>query len=291
MIRPVTAICMLAAGASGLFLYQTKHRAVMLDRQIMSVLKQTEATRERIGMMRAEWALLNEPERLAELSGKHLGLRTLAPTQFASVADLGSRLPPPVAPGTPPLPGEEPQQPAGPPPAVAPIAAASAAAPAPRAAARPSPVQASAPVQPVQAASSAPARPPAAPRLPRTEARDEASATPKPSQAAPPHNPASPARVLAPVVSVAAAPILAPRASVPGIGEAVAAHAAAAARTPLAQPAWAPGLASTHASQGYAAVQYAPSRYSPAQSALGQSALGGARPSLPPPVPYGAQPR
>ena len=299
MIRPVTAICMLAAGASGLYLYQTKHRAVMLDRQIMSVLKQTEATRERIGVMRAEWALLNEPERLAELSGKHLGLRTLAPTQFASIADLGSRLPPPVAPGTPPPSEEEPQQPAGPapaavPPAVAPIAAAPAAAavtaPAPRAAARPSPVQASAPVQPVQAASSAPARPPAAPRLPRTEARDEASATPKPLQAAPPHNPASSARAMAPVVSVAAAPILVPRASVPGIGEAVATRAAAAPRTPVAQPAWAPGPAPTPAPQGYTA-QYAPAQYSPVQSALGQSALGGPRPSLPPPVPYGAQPR
>jgi len=292
MIRPVTAICMLAAGASGLYLYQTKHRAVMLDRQIMSVLKQTEATRERIGVMRAEWALLNEPERLAELSGKHLGLRTLAPTQFASVADFGSRLPPPVAPGTLYPPTEDMQQPASPAPAAAGPAAAM---PAPRIAARSAPVQASAPAQPVQVASSAPARPPAAPRLPRAEARDDAPATPRPAQAAPLHNPAPAvaARSAAPVVTVAAAPILAPRAPAPGIGEAVAARAAAAARTPAAQPAWTPGpapLPAAPASQGYAA-QYAPVQYSPAQSALGQSALGGARASLPPPVPYGAQPR
>ena len=295
MIRPVTAICMLAAGASGLYLYQTKHRAVMLDRQIMSVLKQTEATRERIGMMRAEWALLNEPERLAELSGKHLGLRTLAPTQFASVADFGSRLPPPVAPGTPYPPTEDMQQLPSPAPAAVPPAAAgpAAAVPVPRIAARSAPVQASAPAQPVQVASSTPARPSAAPRLPRAEARDDVPATPRPAQAAPLPNPAVAARSAAPVVSVAAAPILAPRASAPGIGEAVAARAAAAARTPVAQPAWTPGpapLPAASASQGYAA-QYAPVQYSPAHSALGQSALGGARASLPPPVPYSAQPR
>ena len=35
MIRPFTAICMSAAFASGLFLYQTKHQAQMLDRQML----------------------------------------------------------------------------------------------------------------------------------------------------------------------------------------------------------------------------------------------------------------
>ena len=42
MIRPFTIICMVLAGASGLYLYQTKHRAQMLDREIQRTVRQTD---------------------------------------------------------------------------------------------------------------------------------------------------------------------------------------------------------------------------------------------------------
>ena len=100
MIRPFTCVCMLLAGGSGLYLYQTKHRAGLLDREIAHTVKQTEAARERITALRAEWALLNEPERLSELNVQHLGLRSLAPTQFVALADLPARLPAPLPPGS-----------------------------------------------------------------------------------------------------------------------------------------------------------------------------------------------
>ena len=288
MIRPFTAVCMLAAGASGLFLYQTKHRAVMLDRQIMSVLKQTDATRERIGVMRAEWALLNEPDRLAELSGKHLGLRTLAPTQFVSVADLGSHLPAPVAPGAAypavedaPLPSAT---------VVAAPALPPAAASVPRIAARPVPPQAPAAAAPVQVAAAAPARLPAPPRPARAEPRDEAANAPRPAQAAltSPAPMPSP-RAAAPVVSVATAPIKAPRPA-PAVAEAAAPHAAPP-RAPVAQATWtpAPSAPAPASAAAYQPAQYSPAAYSPPASAMAQSALGGPRASLPPPVPYGAQ--
>ena len=254
MIRPFTAVCMLVAGASGLFLYQAKHQTGLLDRQIMSLIKQTDAVRERMGVLRAEWALLNEPERLAELSGKHLGLRTLAPTQFTAVADLGNRLP---LPGAFALPVEEPVAaipPVAPPAAVPPAAVAAAA---PRMPARPAQAAAAMPppAGPVQTASAAPARPVAPPKAPRT-GRDE----PAPAQAAarqvqvaslPP--PVLAPRPLAPVVNVAAAAIQAPRMPVTAVGQ-----PASYGQPPLVQ------------------------------SALGQSALGGARAALPPPVPFGA---
>ncbi len=282
MIRPFTAICMSAAVASGLFLYQTKHQAQMLDRQIMGVLKQTEAARERIGAMKAEWALLNEPERLAELSQKHLGLRTLAPTQFVAVADLGSRLPPPAAPGTAlPATGEAAAAPSAPVPA--PVVAAPAA-PAARLAAR---VPPAAPVPlppPVQVASAA-----ARPHVPQPEHRAEpAAARPAPPPAvqmaslpAPPapsmqavHHP------LAPVVSIGAAPIQ-PRSSAPNSSTPSRGMATSAARDGDLRPAPAVLASSPPASAYQSATPY--------QSAPSyQSALGGARPSLPPPVPYGA---
>jgi hypothetical protein len=95
MIRPFTLICMVLAGGSGLYLYQCKHQAQVLDREIAKTIKQTETTRERIGMLRAEWALLNEPERLADLARAHMTLQTLQPAQFVAMNDLAAKLPAP----------------------------------------------------------------------------------------------------------------------------------------------------------------------------------------------------
>ena len=101
MIRPATYVCLLLAGVSGLALYQSKHRTHLLDREIMRTLRATAQTEERIAVLRTEWALLNEPERLAELSQRHLGLRTLAPEQFVPVAEIAARLPAPLPPDAP----------------------------------------------------------------------------------------------------------------------------------------------------------------------------------------------
>ncbi len=97
MMRPFTCLCMLAAAGAGLYLYQEKYRAQLLDREIASVIKQIDKTHERTNLLKAEWSLLNDPERLSSLAAQHLTLQPLAPTQFAALADLGSRLP---APGT-----------------------------------------------------------------------------------------------------------------------------------------------------------------------------------------------
>ena len=101
MIRPFTFVALLLAGTSGLYLYQTKHRAEVLDGQITHTLRQVAATRERIGLLRAEWALLNEPDRLGQLAGQHLNLEMLQPSRFVAAADLASRIPVPAPRETP----------------------------------------------------------------------------------------------------------------------------------------------------------------------------------------------
>lgn len=99
MTRPLTCLTLIAAAGAGLYLYQEKHRAQMVDREINRTVHATEQTRDRVGMLRAEWALLNEPERLASLATTYLStLQTMTPGQFAHIADLGSRLPPVGAP-------------------------------------------------------------------------------------------------------------------------------------------------------------------------------------------------
>ncbi len=97
MIRPFTCLCLLGAFGSGLYLYSEKHRTALLDREIGRVIHDTQAARDRTGMLRSEWAVLNEPGRLQAMAEKYLTLRTMAPTQFVQLAALSSRLPAAVA--------------------------------------------------------------------------------------------------------------------------------------------------------------------------------------------------
>ncbi len=98
MIKPATCLCLLAACGSGLYLYSEKHRTALLDREIGQVIHRTEAARARTGLLRAEWALLNEPGRLSDMAGRYLTLHPMAPTQFVPVAMLAAHLPAAVAP-------------------------------------------------------------------------------------------------------------------------------------------------------------------------------------------------
>ncbi len=104
MIRPFTCVCALLAGASGLYLYSEKHQTTLLDQQISKIVSDTQQTRERTAMLRAEWALLNQPDRLQGLATRFLPqLQAMAPTQFVQLASLDKRLPAP-GPETPPHP-------------------------------------------------------------------------------------------------------------------------------------------------------------------------------------------
>jgi hypothetical protein len=103
MIRPLTCITLLMAACSGLYLYQTKARTLGVDHEIARTLKTADATWQRASVLRAEYALLNDPSRLADLATQYLAtLQTTAPGQFSTWADLDKRLPPVGPPPTPP---------------------------------------------------------------------------------------------------------------------------------------------------------------------------------------------
>ncbi len=269
MIRPLTCVCLLLAGGSGLYLYQSKHRAQMLDREIEHTLKATDAARGRIGALRGEWTLLNESERLAALSQSHLGLKPLAPSQYVTTAELGVRLPPPAAPGTIYTPGEEEATPAADPLPPAPTPA-------------PAPIVPPLASRPILAVARAQPLPPAAPSRPPAQA---VSAL-QPSSPLPPPRPIGAYPLLAPLVNVStvvtspvprpAAPRPTPPAANtagPPIGESVARMARLQAGVPAA---------------GVAAPAPQPAYSAPASNQPIASALGGVRPLLPPPVPYGS---
>jgi hypothetical protein len=96
MIRPFTFLTLGAAFASGLYLYSEKHRAELLDRRIAQIIHATEATRQSTSLLRTEWEVLNNPDRLRPLAQKYLNLGPVQPTQYAQLADLANHLPPPV---------------------------------------------------------------------------------------------------------------------------------------------------------------------------------------------------
>ena len=93
MIRPLTLVSLIVAAGAGLHLYQVKHSVSMLDRELREVNRQTEVVRERTQILRAEWALLNEPDRLRQVAQRHLALEPMAPAQFIRETELERRLP------------------------------------------------------------------------------------------------------------------------------------------------------------------------------------------------------
>jgi hypothetical protein len=93
MIRPFTCVCFLLACGSGLYLYQSKHRVQLLDHEIEKTVRATDALREQIRVLHAEWTLLNDPQRLQALGDQFLSLKTVTPGQFTSMAELDNRLP------------------------------------------------------------------------------------------------------------------------------------------------------------------------------------------------------
>ena len=163
MIRPFTLVCFLLACGSGLYLYQSKHRVQVLDREIERTVRATEELRERIRVLHAEWTLQNDPQRLQTLADQFLSLKTVTPGQFTSLAALDSRLPPvppPEAPIPVPAPPSPPVADTPPPeePAPVPVAASKPAPPPPAAASKPAVVAATAP--PPRPPDRAPERPP-----------------------------------------------------------------------------------------------------------------------------------
>lgn len=282
MFRPLTVVAIAAFSLVGWHVYRAEEAATQLDREMRDLNRRIEQARERTQVLRAEWAMLNEPERLRQVAQRHLTLETMTPDQFVRMAELERRLPQAVAfAGPVSLFGSAPEvavaaaTPAAPQPATQ--GAAPAAAPPPPAAARAAgaAVLAAAAVGAVSSAVAAPRTAaethhrPAAPRLAETP-RAEPAIRPTPVSA--------PASSLAMAASRAEAPRRAPAPASAPAPAPRAAVAAPAARQATPAPAQVPLLRAAHVP--------APRPLAPpvGGSALGMAGGGG----LAPPVPLAA---
>ncbi len=230
MIRPFTLLCGVFAAGSMLYLYQSKHQAQMLDRDIAHTLKAADEVKGRIGILRAEYQMLNDPARLQELADKHLALRPTVPTQFATLADISRRLPAvELAPAEPPPEPPETELfelPPVPPPAPA-------VAPAPVVAAPPKPVVAPPPPRPASPPAPAPLVAAAQPQAAKPAALTNA---PTPLRPAAPTPSTAPAQPTSPVVAARPSPATAPTSAIAATPLAPPTHTATAA-APLPQAA------------------------------------------------------
>jgi hypothetical protein len=104
MIRPFTCVCLILAAGSGLYLYQVKQRAFALDAELRGTFHAIDVARDRTRMLRADWALMNDPERLQALATQYLQLQPMAPSQLMTMDQLAAALPAPIPPGSRPAP-------------------------------------------------------------------------------------------------------------------------------------------------------------------------------------------
>ncbi|HYH71132.1 MAG TPA: hypothetical protein VEX16_07480 [Methyloceanibacter sp.] len=90
MLRFVNICLVLALVALAYVNYQVKYESRGIDEEIVSLNKKIEDERDAIAVLRAEWSLLNRPERLQRLAQKHLKLGDAQPRQLLTLESVTS---------------------------------------------------------------------------------------------------------------------------------------------------------------------------------------------------------
>jgi cell division protein FtsL len=91
MLRFVNICLVLGLVALAYVIYQVKYQARGLDTEIASIAKKIDEERDAIAVLRAEWSLLNRPERIERLAQKYLKLAPAKPLQLVTVDTVSER--------------------------------------------------------------------------------------------------------------------------------------------------------------------------------------------------------
>jgi cell division protein FtsL len=91
MLRFVNICLVLGLVAIAYVIYQVKYEARGLDGEINSLGKRIEEERDSIAVLRAEWSLLNRPERIERLARKYLKLAPAKPLQLLTLDTVSDR--------------------------------------------------------------------------------------------------------------------------------------------------------------------------------------------------------
>jgi cell division protein FtsL len=91
MLRFVNICLVLGLVALAYVIYQVKYEAHGLDERIVVLNKQIDEERDSLAVLRAEWSLLNRPDRIERLAKKYLKLAPAAPQQLVILDDVTDR--------------------------------------------------------------------------------------------------------------------------------------------------------------------------------------------------------
>lgn len=88
MLRFVNICLVLGLVALAYGIYQVKYEARALDERIAVLDKEIEKERDALAVARAEWSLLNRPERIERLAKKYLELAPAQPDQLVVLDEV-----------------------------------------------------------------------------------------------------------------------------------------------------------------------------------------------------------
>ena len=91
MLRFVNICLVLGLVALAYVIYQVKYEARALDEEIASLNKEIDTERDGLAVLRAEWSLLNRPERIERLAEKYLKLAPVQPRQLVTLDSVTDR--------------------------------------------------------------------------------------------------------------------------------------------------------------------------------------------------------
>jgi len=91
MLRFVNICLVLGLVALAYVIYQVKYEARGLDSEIAALGKRIDEERDALAVLRAEWSLLNRPERIERLAQKYLKLAPAKPSQLLTVNTVTDR--------------------------------------------------------------------------------------------------------------------------------------------------------------------------------------------------------
>lgn len=90
--RQTTVATLLAAAVLSVVLFSVKYRVLALEAELTDVHRAIVAEKRAIHVLRAEWSLLNDPERLRRLATNHLGLGPVAPSQLTNLDSMAAAM-------------------------------------------------------------------------------------------------------------------------------------------------------------------------------------------------------
>jgi len=91
MLRFVNICLVLGLVAIAYVIYQVKYQSRALDAEITALGREIDDERDAIAVLRAEWSLLNRPERIERLAQKYLKLAPAKPVQLVTVDSVAER--------------------------------------------------------------------------------------------------------------------------------------------------------------------------------------------------------